>query len=66
METLNSFLSMLSYLNGFTLHLAELTDPIRQVIKKKVPFMWKHPQVEALTMSRKKLLIFYIEIFQLS
>ena len=37
-ETMRSFLGLLNYLNRFSLHLAELSEPLRQICRKNVEF----------------------------
>ena len=37
-ETMRSFLGLINYLNRFSLHLAELNDPLREICRQKMEF----------------------------
>ena len=37
---LQSFMGMINYLNKFTPVIAQISDPLRQLMKKEVPFVW--------------------------
>ena len=37
-ETMRSFLGLVNYLNHFSPHLAELSDPLRQICRKSEEF----------------------------
>ena len=38
METMRSFLGLVNYLNRFSPHLAELSEPLRQICRQNVEF----------------------------
>ena len=38
---LQSFLGMINYLNRFSPVLSQISDPLRQLMKKEVPFVWQ-------------------------
>ena len=37
-ETMRSFIRLINYLNQFSLHLAELIDPLREICRQKMEF----------------------------
>ena len=37
-ETMRSFLGLVNYLNGFSPHLAELSEPLRQICRQSMEF----------------------------
>ena len=37
-ETMRSFLGLVNYLNQFSPHLAELSDPLREICRQNVEF----------------------------
>ena len=37
-ETMRSFLGLINYLNWFSPHLAELSDPLREICRQKMEF----------------------------
>ena len=38
METMRSFLGLVNYLNRFSPHLAELSEPLRQICRQNIKF----------------------------
>ena len=52
-EALKSLMGMLAYLGKFIPHLAEVTEPLREIQKKGVIFEWKTPQEKAFNRLKK-------------
>ena len=46
-QKLERFLGMVYYLAKFAANLAELTAPLRKLLKKEAEFFWDQPQIEA-------------------
>ena len=44
---LERFLGMVNYLSKFAPHLAEITSPLRSLLKKETEFLWDEPQSRA-------------------
>ena len=44
---LQSFMGMINYLNRFSPVISQISDPLRQLMKKKVPFVWEPEQQKA-------------------
>ena len=55
-KEVQSFISMINYLTKFSPRLTELAEPIRELIKEKVPFNWGPKHEEAFTLLKKELL----------
>ena len=51
-----SFISMINYLTKFSPRLTELAEPIRELVKEKVPFNWGPEHQAAFTMLKKEIL----------
>ena len=50
-----SFIGMINYLTKFLPRLTELAEPIRELVKEKVPFNWGPKHQEAFTLLKKEL-----------
>ena len=46
---------MINYLSKFSTHLSELTEPIRDLAKERVPFNWGLEHNEAFSLIKKEL-----------
>ena len=46
-KEVQSFVSMVNYLSKFSARLSELSEPIRELSKEKVPFNWGTEHQEA-------------------
>ena len=54
-KEVQSFISMINYLTKFSPRLTELAEPIRELVKEKVPFNWGPEHQESFTMLKKEL-----------
>ena len=54
-KEVQTFIRMINYLTKFSLRLTELSKPIRELIKEKVPFNWDPEHQESFTMLKKEL-----------
>ena len=54
-KEVQSFIRMINYLTKFSPRLTELSEPIRELIKEKVPFNWGPEHQESFTMLKKEL-----------
>ena len=54
-KEVQSFISMINYLTKFSPRLTELAEPIRELVKEKVPFNWGPEHQELLTMLKKEI-----------
>ena len=46
-KQVQSFIGMVNYLSKFSARLSELVEPIRELSKDKVPFIWRPEHLEA-------------------
>ena len=54
-KEVRSFIGMINYLTKFSPQLTELAEPIRELVKEKVPFNWGPEHQESFTMLKKEL-----------
>ena len=54
-KEVQSFIGMINYLTKFSPHLTELSEPIRELIKEKVPFNWGPEHQESFDVLKKEL-----------
>ena len=54
-KEVQSFIGMINYLTKLLLRLTELSEPIREMIKEKVPFSWGPEHQESFAMLKKEL-----------
>ena len=54
-KEVQSFIGMINYLTKFSLRLTELSEPIRELIKEKVPFNWGPEHQQSFAMLKKEL-----------
>ena len=54
-KEVQSFIGMVNYIIKFLLRLTELSKPIRELIKEKVPFNWGPEHQESFNMLKKEL-----------
>ena len=54
-KEVESFIGMINYLTKFFPRLNELAEPIRKLVKEKVPFNWGPEHQESFTMLKKEL-----------
>ena len=54
-KEVQSFIGMVNYLTKFSPWLTELSEPIRELIKEKVPFNWGPEHQESFDMLKKEL-----------
>ena len=54
-KEVQSFIGMINYLTEFLLRLTKLSEPIRELIKEKVPFNWGPEHQESFAMLMKEL-----------
>ena len=52
-EEVQSFIGMINYLTKFSPHLTKLSEPVKELIKEKVPFNWAQNTRNHLRRSRK-------------
>ena len=50
-----SFISMINYLSKFSPRLTEIAEPIRELVKEKVPFNWGQEHEESFTMLQREI-----------
>ena len=55
-KEVQSFIGMNNYLTKFSLRLTELSEPIRELIKEKVPFNWGPEHQESFNILKKELI----------
>ena len=51
-----SFIGMINYLSKFSTRLTELAEPIRELVKEKVPFKWGPEHQESFAMLKKEII----------
>ena len=54
-KEVQSFMGMVNYLTKFSPRLTQLSEPIRELIKEKVPFNWGPEHQESFDMLKKEL-----------
>ena len=54
-KEVQSFIGMINYLSKFSPRLTELTEPIRELMKEKVPFNWDPGHQELFTMLKNEI-----------
>ena len=54
-KEVQSFIGMINYLSKFSPRLTELAEPIRELMKEKVPFNWDPEHQESFTMLKNKI-----------
>ena len=54
METMRSFLGLVNYLSGFSPHLAELSEPLRQICRQNMEFELTGPVHVAFSRTKRK------------
>ena len=54
-KQVQSFIGMVNYLSKFSAHLSELAEPIRELVKERVPFSWGPEHDEAFSLIKKEL-----------
>ena len=54
-KEVQSFISMINYLSKFSPRLTEIAEPIRELIKEKVPFNWGPEHEESFTMLKSEI-----------
>ena len=54
-KEVQSFIGMINYLTKFSPRLTELSEPIRELVKEKVPFNWGPEHQESFTMLKKEI-----------
>ena len=55
-KEVQSFIGMINYLTKFSPHLTELSEPVRELIKEKVPFNWGPEHQESFDALKKELI----------
>ena len=55
-KEVQSFTGMINYLTKFSPHLTKLSDPVRELIKEKVPFNWGPEHQESFEALKKELI----------
>ena len=53
-KQVQSFIGMINYLSKFSACLSELAEPIRDLVKERVPFNWGPEHDEAFTLIKKE------------
>ena len=53
-KQVQSFIGMIIYLSKFSAHLSELAEPIRELVKERVPFNWGPEHDEAFSLIKKE------------
>ena len=53
-KQVQSFIGMINYLSKFSAHLSELTEPIHELAKERVPFNWGLEHDEAFSLIKKE------------
>ena len=54
-KQVQSFIGMINYLSKFSVRLSELAEPIRELVKEKVPFNWGPEHQEAFNLMKKEI-----------
>ena len=54
-KQVQSFIGMVNYLSKFSAHLSELAEPIRELLKEKVPFNWEPEHQESFKQVKKEI-----------
>ena len=54
-KEVRSFIGMINYLSKFSPRLTELAEPIRELMKEKVPFNWGLEHQESFTMLKNEI-----------
>ena len=55
-KEVQSFIGMINYLSKFSPRLTELAEPIRELVKEKVPFNWGPEHQESFAMHKKEII----------
>ena len=55
-KEVQSFIHMINYLSKFSPRLTELAEPIRELVKEKVPFNWSPEHEELFAMLKKEII----------
>ena len=55
-KEVQSFIGMINYLSKFSPRLTELAEPIRELVKEKVPFNWGPEHEESFAMLKKEII----------
>ena len=55
-KEVQSFIGMINYLSKFSTRLTELAEPIRELVKEKVPFNWGPGHEELFAMLKKEII----------
>ena len=55
-KEVQSFIGMINYLSKFSPRLTELAEPIRELVKEKVPFNWGPEYEKSFAMLKKKII----------
>ena len=55
-KEVQSFIGMINYLSKFSPRLTELAEPIRELVKEKVPFNWGPEHQESFAMFKKEII----------
>ena len=55
-KEVQSFIGMINYLSKFSPRLTELAEPIKELVKEKVPFNWGPEQQESFAMLKKEII----------
>ena len=55
-KEVQSFIGMINYLSKFSPRLTELAEPIKELVKEKVPFNWGPEHQESLAMLKKEII----------
>ena len=55
-KEVQSFIGMINYLSKFFPRLTELAEPIRELVKEKVPFNWGPEHEESFAMLKKEII----------
>ena len=55
-KEMQSFMGMINYLSKFSARLSELSEPIRELSKEKVPFNWGPEHQEAFNVIKKEIM----------
>ena len=53
-KVVQSFIGMINYLSKFSPRLTEIAEPIRELVKEKVPFSWGPEHEESFTMLKRE------------
>ena len=55
-KEVQSFIGMINYLSKFSPRLTELAEPIRELVKEKLPFNWGPEHQESFAMLKKEII----------